>query len=158
VPEARDLTGRGMNVCLARRRHGGTLGGVQWFKTSVTVLLLALWLPAASHALLEQGGWIHTAHAEAHDDSDADNDNTHDAADGLCRVASTNVQVPQPELSCGLGLASVDFSLALAALFEAELALPNGPDPPGVAPPELSHTWQFSFRASLPARAPSLVS
>lgn len=144
-----------MNLCLARWRHGGTLAGVKWFKTIVTMLLLAGWLPATSHALLEQVGWIHTAHADAHDDSDADN---HDAADGFCRVASTDVQVPQPELSGGLWLASVGFSLTLATLFEAELALPNGPDPPGAAPPELSHTWQFSFRASLPARAPSVIS
>jgi hypothetical protein len=131
---------------------------VKWFKTVVTLLLLSLWLPATSHALLEQVGWIHTAHADAHGDSDGDNDNNHDAADGLCRVTSTDVQVPQPELSGGLCLASVDFSLTLARLFEAELALPNGPDPPGAAPPELSHTWQFSFRASLPPRAPSLIS
>jgi hypothetical protein len=131
---------------------------VKWFKTVVMMLLLALWLPATSHALLEQVGWIHTAHADAHDASDADNDDNHDAADGLCRVASTDVQVPPPELTGGLLLVSADFSLTLAALFETSLALPNGPDPPGAAPPELSHTWQFSFRASLPARAPSVIS
>ena len=121
------------------------------------MLLLALWLPATSHALLEQVEWIHTAHVDTHDASDADHDNGHDAADGLCRVASTDVQVPPPELTGGLLLASVDFSLTPAALFEASLALPNGPDPPGAAPPELSHTWQFSSRASLPPRAPSLI-
>ena len=69
---------------------------MKWFKTVVTMLLLALWLPATSHALLEQVGWVHTAHADTHhaSDADADHDNDHDAADGLCRVASTNVQVP----------------------------------------------------------------
>jgi hypothetical protein len=127
---------------------------VKWFKTVVTMLLLALWLPATSHALLEQGGWIHTAHSDGDDASDTD----HDAADGLCRVASTDVQVPQPELTGGLLLASADFPLTLAAMFEASLALPNGPDPPGAAPPVLFDTWQFSFRASLPPRAPPRVS
>lgn len=129
---------------------------MKWFKTVVTMLLLALWLPATSHALLEQAEWIHTAHTHA--DGDPDTDNDHDAADGICRVASTDVQVPQPELTAGLWLGSVDFSLTLAALFELALALPNGPAPPGAAPPELSQTWQFSSRASLPPRAPSLIS
>ncbi len=118
------------------------------------MLLLALWLPATSHALLEQAGWIHTGHAA----DAADTDNDHDAADGNCCVASTNVQVPTPDLSTGTLLASVDFSLTLAALIDTSLVFPSGPDPPGTAPPELSHTWQFSFRASLPARAPSLIS
>ena len=132
---------------------------MRWFKTVVTVLLLAFWLPATSHALLEQVGWIHTANAGADDASGTDNDNDLDAADGICHVASTHVQVPKPELSGSPSLlAFVSLSLALATLFEASLALPNGPDPPGVAPPELSHTWQFSVRASLPPRAPSLIS
>jgi hypothetical protein len=30
--------------------------------------------------------------------------------------------------------------------------------PPGTAPPELSTSWQFLLRASLPVRAPSFVS
>jgi hypothetical protein len=130
---------------------------VKCFKTIVTLLLLAVWLPATSHELLEQAGWIHGAHDDTHDASGADNDD-HDAADGFCRVASTDIPVPQPDLSGGLGLAYGDFSLTLADLLAAELALPNGPDPPGLAPKEISHTWQFSFRASLPARAPSLIS
>jgi len=80
------------------------------------------------------------------------------AADGICHVASNDVQVPQPELNNGSLMAAGSFSLMLTALFEAAPVLANGPDPPGAAPPELSHTWQFSFRASLPPRAPSLIS
>ena len=129
---------------------------VRWFKTVVTVLLLALWLPSTSHALLEESGWIHSPHTDT--DRAPDTDNDHDAADGICLAASTDVQVPQPELTGGLLLAWATFSLTLTALFEASIALPNGPDPPGAAPPELSQTWQFSFRASLPPRAPSPIS
>ena len=118
---------------------------------------MALWLPATSHALLEQTGWIHTEHTDADGASDTDND--HDAADGICLVASNYVHVPQPDSADSpLALASVSFSLMLATLLEASIAAPNGPDPPGAAPPELSHTWQFSSRASLPPRAPSLIS
>ncbi|MBI3415691.1 MAG: hypothetical protein HY043_10310 [Verrucomicrobia bacterium] len=126
----------------------------KWLKTVVTIFLLALWLPATSHPLLEQAGWIHTPHADGVPDTDKD----HDAADGLCRIASTDVHVPQPELSGGILLSSLDFFSTLVALVDASLALPNGPAPPGAAPPELSHTWQFAFRASLPPRAPSLIS
>jgi hypothetical protein len=144
--------------CLAQWPRRGSLAEVKWLKTIVTMVLLALWLPATSHAWLEQAGWIHTSHAEAHDASGADNDDNHDAADGLCRIASTDVPVPSPELTARLSLASAAFSVTRAAWWEAALALPDGPDPPGAAPPELSHTWQFSSRASLPARAPSLIS
>ena len=128
------------------------------FKTVVTVLLLALWQPATSHALLEQIGWIHTAHDDTPDGSGSDTDNDHDAADGICQVTSNHVDVPQPDFTGGLLWARAAFTLTLAALFEASCALPSGPDPPGTAPPELSHTWQFSFRASLPPRAPSVIS
>jgi hypothetical protein len=131
------------------------LARVQWLRTVVTVSLLAFWLPATSHALLEESGLIHT-HTDTDGASDTDND--HDAADGICLAASTDIQVPHPELSGALALAWTSLSFTLAGLFEASLALPNGPDPPGAAPPEFSQTWQFSFRASLPPRAPSLIS
>jgi len=96
-----------------------TLRGVKWFKATLTVVMLALWLPATSHALLEQVGWIHTAHADADDPCGPDHDNDHDAADGICHVASNDVQVPQPELNNGSLTAAGSFSLMLTALFEA---------------------------------------
>jgi hypothetical protein len=145
-----------LECCLARRPHVGTLAGVKRLKTFVTMLVLALWLPATSHALLERAGWIHTPHTDEEGARDTDND--HDAADGFCHVASTDVHVPQPELNGGQSFAFSGFALTFASLFEPSLALPNGPDPPGAAPPELSQTWQFSFRASLPPRAPSMIS
>src|SRR5262245_30358007 len=55
-------------------------------KSIVTGLLLALWLPATSHSLLQQAGWVHTEHADEADAPDTDND--HDAADGICCVAT----------------------------------------------------------------------
>jgi len=128
---------------------------MNWFRTMIAMFLLALWVPMASHELLELCGWIHVA---ATTDSGEAHDDDHDAADGVCQVASTHIQVPQPPLSGELLPGLIDFSGSLSVLCEAALALPNGPDPPGAAPPELSQTWQFSFRASLAARAPSLIS
>jgi hypothetical protein len=131
---------------------------VKRLNIAVTVFLLALWLPASSHALLEQLGWIHTAHGDTGGASDTDNDDDHDAADGFCRISSTHVQVPQPDLTGGWQVAWTSIPLAHAVSAATSLALSDGPDPPGVAPPELSQSWQFSFRASLPSRAPSLTS
>ena len=128
-------------------------------RSIVSVLLVALWLPASSHALLEHFELIHQAHAEHDADSSGshehDSDN-HEAADGKCALASTHVSVPVPNmvatpfLFCSLG-----FDLASELHVERQ---PSGLAPPGVAPPQFSHRWQFSFRTALPARAPSLIS
>ena len=130
------------------------LSAVRWLKIVVTVFLLVLWGPATSHSLLEQAGWIHAAHQE---DGPSDTDNDHDAADGICHVASTDVPVPQlTDLSAASR--SPDYSIELGTALEDRLTFSNGPDPPGAAPPALACSWQFSFRASLPPRAPSQIS
>ena len=129
------------------------------FRAIVSLLLVALWLPASSHALLESAGLIHQVHADHDADSSGshehDSDN-HEAADGKCALASTHVSVPVPNmvaspfLFCLLG-----FDSASELHVERQ---PSGLAPPGTAPPQLSHRWQFSFRTALPARAPSLIS
>ena len=127
----------------------------------VALLLVAFWLPASSHALLEYAGLIHERHAD-HDDHDAESSGSHehdadnhDAADGKYAPSSTLVRVPLPD------------SIAMPMFFApglnwaSELRIeppPAGLAPPGTAPPQLSHGWQFSFRAALPVRAPSLAS
>jgi len=129
---------------------------MRWCRVMITIALVVFWLPATSHALLEQAGWIHLEETSTDDGSGSDHD--HDAADGVCIAGSNHIHVPHPQLSGSpLPLEYGDCSLRLAALIETLLVAPAGPDPPGVAPPELSHTWQFSFRASLPPRAPSLI-
>ena len=115
------------------------------------MVMVALWLPAASHCLLEDIGWIHE------DPAAADGDFGHDAADGNCHLVASNpslkwLGLTEDILLWNPGLLAVDWS------FEA---LPNvsKPDVPGTAPPSKRlHCWQFLFRAALPARAPSLAS
>jgi hypothetical protein len=122
-------------------------------------LLVAVWLPASSHPLLQYAGLIHARHADHDADSSASheqNEHDHDAADGLCGLSSTHVSVPIPAvvatgfLPCLVGLGS-------APEHGIELR-PSGLSPPGTAPSYLSHRWQFSLRTALPARAPSLIS
>ena len=116
-----------------------------------------MWLPATSHALLEQAGWIHDKHAEESDSSGSDYD--HDAADGTCLVASNDIQVQTAvETGAALTLAFLYLSLKPSTPLEPMGAFSNDRAPPGAVPLELSPTWQFSFRASLPPRAPSVIS
>ena len=115
------------------------------------LLVLAFWVPATCHALMEEAGVIHTA--------DAHHDDDHDAADGLCVNAATHVQAPLPSLAVGpAALAHLEIWLAASAVVDGSVAEASGPAPPGVAPPELPQTWHFALRTSLPARAPSYLS
>ena len=125
----------------------------------MALLLAAFWLPASSHSLLEYAGLIHERHADHEADSqgshehDADN---HEAADGKCALSSTHVSAPVPDAMVSPFLLSV-LGLDLVSELHVERH-PSGLAPPGTAPPQLSHCWQFSFRTALPARAPSLIS
>src|SRR5437867_13457774 len=113
--------------------------------------MLAFWVPATSHALLEQAGWIHQETAGSHHDDD------HDAADGICVNATSHVQTPQFSLTVA-PLAGFQLWLAsCCAVLDGSAVEASGPAPPGVAPPELSQTWHFVSRTALPARAPSLI-
>jgi hypothetical protein len=132
---------------------------VKQLRALVTVLLVAIWLPASSHALLEHFELIHQVHADHDEDSSGshehDTDN-HEAADGHCALSSTHISVSPPDSTATL---SLDCLLALGLISELHTELqPSGLAPPGTAPPQLSHRWQFSFRTALPAREPSLIS
>jgi len=137
-------------------------------KQIVVVLLVALWLPASSHALLEHAGLIHQQHEQGHagnaeTDHHADSDDRHEhkadnhaAADGLCRLATGKVQAPSLIFVATPGwLAMALMTLPVDA---GRAEVPSGLSPPGTCPPELSHRWQFSSRAALPVRAPSFAS
>jgi hypothetical protein len=119
-------------------------------RTVAVLLLLAFWVPASSHALMEHAGLIHTA--------DAHHDEHHDAADGICVNASGHVQAPQPLHVAFAPLAQLEVWLAATAILDGSVAEASGPAPPGVAPPELPQTWHFVSRTALPARAPSYLS
>ena len=132
---------------------------VKLLRSIVTVLLVAVWLPASSHTLLEYFELIHQVHADHDTDSDGSHEHdadNHEAADGKCALASTHVSVPGPNMVAS----SLLFGL-LGVGSPSELHVerqPSGLAPPGTAPPQLSARWQFSFRTALPARAPSLIS
>ena len=128
-------------------------------RSFVTTLLVAFWLPASSHSLLEYAGLIHVRPADHDADSsgsDGQDSDHHEAADGICALSSTHVSVPVPD-AVAMPLLFCTLGLNWASEFHGEQQ-PSGLAPPGTAPPQLSHCWQFCFRAALPARAPSLIS
>ena len=128
-------------------------------RSIVSLLLVALWLPTSSHSLLESVGLIHERHTDHHEDATASHEHDgqrHEAADGKCAVAATRVAVPPLQL-IALPLLFGPPQLESVSEFHVD-PQPSGLAPPGTAPPQLSHGWQFSSRTALPARAPSLIS
>jgi hypothetical protein len=124
-----------------------SLSAVKRLKTIVVLLMLALWMPATSHALLESAGVIHQEHA----DTDSDGDHDHDAADGLVLLpSSANAPVTSAALVCVLPV--VVFLLPEPVETRLMDRIDSGTSPP------LPNVWQFVHRAALPARAPSFAS
>jgi len=120
------------------------------FKTIAALLLLAFWVPISSHEMLEHWGVIHTQASNPIDKHDDD----HDAADGLCQLPAGAFQVQKffaPEVSFA-ALAVLTELVRDSVWEQASFALVNP------SPPDIRVEWQFSSRAALPARAPSLIS
>jgi hypothetical protein len=118
-----------------------SLSAVSKVKRVLALLMLALWMPASSHELLEYVETIHQAHAP---ESGAD----HDAADGVVLFPSTLSAPPVHQVV----LYSAPPAVNLAPQ-RVEIVTPLGYGP---APP-LPNMWQFVHRAALLARAPSFI-
>ena len=136
------------------------LTDVNRLKTILVMAVLAFWLPATNHCRLELipglGFLACCGHSEDEQASDQhQNECAEDLCaqveDGLYKTESNRVVVEAPP-ACLFGF--------LPALLEESTS------PERVctlrrldaSPPELLNTWQFSYRAAAPPRAPSLVS
>jgi len=125
---------------------------VKLTKGMIALFLVALWLPATSHAFLESAGFIHQEQSSSGSADDRD----HDVADGICASPASSIPVLKGTPS--------NIPLHLLSLPLQDPAFgPNTRTPPpvdglGPAPPYLPCAWQFLFRAALPARAPSFLS
>lgn len=133
----------------------------QW-RALIAAVLLAFWPAVSSHAFLQVWGLIHLTHVDPDgaggpEGSPDRHDNDHEVADGQCRLSTQSVEAPVPSL-VGPPLWLCDWILAGWPLPPEGEPPASGLAPPRSAPPELRHRWQFSLRAALPVRAPSLVS
>jgi hypothetical protein len=132
---------------------------VQLLKKIMVLVLVACWLPASSHALLQSAGLIHHVHAD-HDHEDISGSHEHDSdnhelADGKCAFSATHLSAPSPNMFATLLFST--FGVAQDFQIQA-VSIGSGLAPPGAAPPEFPKCWQFVFRTASPPRAPSFVS
>ena len=120
-------------------------------------LMLALaWVPLMSHCQLESASGLQFLRCASDDQPPASVPGHCDGA-SCCAVESGKYQAPSHQQIVPV------FALALLPF---DLVADSGHSlPPQVslglltaAPPELSSTWQFTFRTAPPSRAPSLVS
>ena len=71
-------------------------------RSALILMLVAIWLPASSHVLLETLGLIHEVHSHHHDgdhDSEGSHEqkaHNHDLADGLCRLELSDLKLWVP--------------------------------------------------------------
>ena len=144
----------------------------------VAVILVAIWPAVTSHALLSHSGLIHIVHSDHHSHGDRSaihqhlyhdqhgaheheegshehNGENHAFADGDYRSASASKLIFKPSLSVLFTAGSA--MTALVPRGEASVNSP-GPAPPGSRSQILQQTWQFSSRAAIPVRAPSILS
>ena len=122
----------------------------------MTLTLAAFWLLAINHCKLEQipglSFLVCCDHEDAapHQDNDCDTDGCAAVEEGFYKLEDSPPSVPAPVF-----IPMVSPVPALDG--HARLRFARS-DFSTTAPPELPVTWQFSFRAAAPPRAPSLVS
>lgn len=115
---------------------------VNWFRTIFVLAVLAVWVPASSHALLEHAELIHNHEAEHHHTDGESHDHgpvdarDHDAADGICRVELHTAKAPSPVFAIAFLLP--DSAVEAAPALIVERPEHSGPSPPGAAPPQPS--------------------
>ena len=137
----------------------GNVADVNRLKTILVMAVLAFWLPATNHCRLELIPGLefldccnHSEDGQASNqhENECENDLCAQVEDGLYKAESTHIHVQAPPIS----LPGI-----LPALME-QIPVTDRPGRflPATSPPELPKTWQFSFRAAAPPRAPTLVS
>jgi hypothetical protein len=125
------------------------LFSVDRLKTVMATVLLAMWMPATSLCLLENAGLV-----AKNDDCPASQSSE---ASPCCALASAAYKIDENRQVAVHPHADVMSVLVdLALLIWPPNQFSRGES--GVSPPELSKSWQFSFRAALTPRAPSSAS
>ena len=114
----------------------------------VALLLLAVWLPASMHCSLEDAGWLPKDESCASAPSGHGRDDGCEFENGGVHFQAAKVIIPSFSFTFVVlsYIAPEIPARSLFFAFESEF------------PFELAQCWQFSFRAALPVRAPSLFS
>ena len=128
---------------------------MKWLKIITVVGLLGCWLAATNHCRLEQItilSFLSCCEGGGNSqDADCQTDGCAQVEDGLYKSENHHTHVVPPVVAIIKFLAAPTQG---AGSHEEFVRLPV----PNPAPPELPKSWQFSFRAAAPPRAPTLVS
>jgi hypothetical protein len=121
----------------------------------LTLMLVALWPLVTSHCKIEQlpgFGFLACVgeKPEASHQEDCETDSCAAVESGLYKTEDGRQTVPTPPASMSL--------ILTASLLEAAQSAGADNVAVDVAPSDLRTSWQFSSRAALPPRAPSLLS
>src|SRR5678815_1412208 len=114
---------------------------VERLRAIVACVMVALWLPASMHCLLEDAGWLPKDESCA-----AAPAGTHDQEDG-CQFESGGVQFQATKVT----IPSFDFLAVLLRHLPEPAELSSGliSHEPDILV-ELVHAWQFTYRTALP--------
>jgi hypothetical protein len=125
-----------------------------WAKVMCLVLAI-LWVPITTHCAVETLSgyalWVCCFETKdsPHQSNACQEDGCSVVESGHYRIEDDAGNIPVPVLL---------LSIALTRLTEAEFAPVISQPIPRLSPPELLCAWQFSSRAALPVRAPSIAS
>ena len=116
------------------------------------IILALFWLPITSHCLLERLSGLeflscctHAAEPCANEEKDCETDACAVVEEGFYKVQDNGDLLPERVFQSSLLLPDI-------FLAESVKCLPPSRE---VSRPELTASWQFAYRASLPIRAPS---
>jgi len=143
-------------ISLETERFSAINVNVRLVKTIIAILLALAWLPLTAHCQIESLAGMELLSCQSAGETPISS-GSHCDDSACCAWESAQYHLPQ---NFPLALVPI-FAVVLPVLLSAESdVLPN---PVGVnllttAPPEMPRIWQFVLRASLPVRAPSLVS
>jgi len=139
---------------LNTRRRSGIYIDVRFLRTVLTVLLALAWMPLTAHCQLERLTDLQELRCESKA-TDSTPDTSH-CGDDCC-----SWETAQYRLSSVQPLPTAPLLAVVAATLvslEQEDAHSLQPSAPPTAPPRPPKPWQFSLRAALPVRAPSIAS
>ena len=130
---------------------------MRFAKTALIGMLVVLWMPLASHCLLECVAGLEFLQCDTAVEKEAHNDDQHGCDPSCCSVEFAKYNAPRPE---EIYLDYHEASVALPATIHSANLLPEALwlGALGTAPPEILRSWHFFSRAALPVRAPSIAS
>ena len=129
---------------------------VRLFKTALSVLLALAWVPLVAHCQLESITGLELLRCQSAGQTPAPGSSHCDDA-SCCTWESGQYHSPQNQPPILTPVYAVVSPLAMFVP-EHTLSADLGVSVLTTAPPEMPKIWQFSFRAALPVRAPSLAS